>query len=97
MHSEKLELRTPDSFPAFPYDPPYDIQTSLMKHLYTSIEKKHVTVIESPTGTGKTLSLLCASLTWLADNKQRSQKGMLDAVAGTTDDRTRLYYAMISS
>ncbi|KAL4080644.1 DNA repair helicase [Scleroderma citrinum] len=74
---DSLILPTPDQFPAFPYDPPYSIQTDLMRHVYSSIEKKHVSIVESPTGTGKTLSLLCASLTWLADEQQRARKGKI--------------------
>ncbi|KAF5362893.1 hypothetical protein D9758_007152 [Tetrapyrgos nigripes] len=77
-----LELATPDSFPAFPYNPPYPIQVDLMRHLYTAIEHRKVTIVESPTGTGKTLSLLCASLTWLNDEKNRARKGRLDRMAG---------------
>ena len=51
-----LELRTPEDFPAFPYQPPYSIQVDLMRHLYTSLEKKAVTIVESPTGTVSTLN-----------------------------------------
>lgn len=46
-----LHLETPDVFPAFPYDTPYSIQTDLMRHLYEAIEKRAVTIVESPTGT----------------------------------------------
>lgn len=46
-----LNLPTPSSFPAFPFNPPYEIQVELMRHLYSSIEDKKVTIIESPTGT----------------------------------------------
>ncbi|KAJ7855956.1 helicase C-terminal domain-containing protein [Mycena olivaceomarginata] len=80
-----LSLPTPTEFPAFPYSPPYPIQVDLMRHLYTSIEQKKVTIVESPTGTGKTLSLLCASLTWLGDEKNRAKKGILDALGTETD------------
>ncbi|KAK0201976.1 helicase C-terminal domain-containing protein [Desarmillaria ectypa] len=79
-----LSLPTPDEFPAFPYSPPYPIQVELMRHLYTSIEERKVTIVESPTGTGKTLSLLCASLTWLTDEKNRARKGKM-AVLGEFD------------
>ena len=51
MCHEDLVLPTPKWFPAFPYDPPYSIQTDLMKHVYSSIEKRQVTIVESPTGT----------------------------------------------
>ncbi|KAJ7164685.1 helicase C-terminal domain-containing protein [Mycena crocata] len=80
-----LNLPTPLEFPAFPYSPPYPIQVDLMRHLYTSIEEKKVAIVESPTGTGKTLSLLCAGLTWLADEKNRAKKGILDALGTETE------------
>ncbi|KAG2758164.1 DNA repair helicase [Suillus brevipes Sb2] len=77
MDNDDLVLSTPSNFPAFPYDPPYSIQIDLMRHVYTSIEKRQVTIVESPTGTGKTLSLLCSSLSWLVDEKDRGRKGQL--------------------
>ncbi|KAG9003121.1 ATP-dependent DNA helicase chl1 [Tulasnella sp. 427] len=77
---EALALSTPDTFPAFPYDPPYTIQLDLMRHLYASIEGKKVSILESPTGTGKTLSLLCGAITWLKDEQTRSKKGQLAAL-----------------
>ncbi|KAG8888096.1 ATP-dependent DNA helicase chl1, partial [Tulasnella sp. 403] len=80
MPNHDLELSTPESFPVFPYDPPYSIQLELMKHLYASLESRKVAVLESPTGTGKTLSLLCGSLTWLKDDQERSKKGRLAAM-----------------
>lgn len=52
-----------------PYHP-YGIQKDFMLALYDCIEEGNVGIFESPTGTGKTLSLLCGSLTWLRDNKR---------------------------
>ncbi|CAL1712032.1 unnamed protein product [Somion occarium] len=80
-----LKLETPGSFPAFPFLP-YEIQFNLMQHLYTSIEDRKVTIVESPTGTGKTLSLLCASLTWLRDELDRVKRGKLAASEGDALD-----------
>ncbi|KAI0300192.1 helicase C-terminal domain-containing protein [Russula brevipes] len=79
-----LILPIPDSFPAFPFNPPYSIQVELMRHIYSAIECRQVSIAESPTGTGKTLSLLSATLTWLDDDKYRARKGQLDAL--TSDD-----------
>lgn len=53
-----------------PYDP-YDIQFRFMSQLYQCIEKGQVGIFESPTGTGKSLSLICGALTWLRDHKRR--------------------------
>ncbi|KAJ3847929.1 helicase C-terminal domain-containing protein [Lentinula lateritia] len=85
MSSDTLILPTPEIFSAFPYTPPYNIQAQLMQHLYEAIENRKVTVIESPTGTGKTSSLLCASLTWLHDEKNRARKGKLNNAAAGDD------------
>lgn len=85
MAQTDLTLPTPTHFPAFPYDPPYPIQLDIMRHLYAAIEQGKVTIVESPTGTGKTLSLLCASMTWLADDKNRAKKGKLREMAGEGD------------
>ncbi|KAH9856751.1 DNA repair helicase [Lenzites betulinus] len=79
-----LKLNTPDSFPAFPFIP-YNIQLDLMQHVYTSVECGKVSITESPTGTGKTLSLLCASLTWLRDEQERARKGRLGGSTASTD------------
>ncbi|KAI0827672.1 DNA repair helicase [Trametes gibbosa] len=79
-----LKLNTPDAFPAFPFKP-YSIQLDLMRHVYTSVECGKVAITESPTGTGKTLSLLCASLTWLRDEQERARKGKLDMNMSNTD------------
>ena len=60
-----LQLPTPSCFPAFPYDAPYDIQLDLMRHLYTSIEQRKVTIVESPTGTVSTRVLvLVGGIDW---------------------------------
>ncbi|CAK0764311.1 hypothetical protein CVIRNUC_003145 [Coccomyxa viridis] len=53
-------------FPAFPYEP-YSIQQDFMQALYEAIDKGQIGLFESPTGTGKTLSLICSSLQWLED------------------------------
>jgi chromosome transmission fidelity protein 1 len=54
-----------------PYQP-YDIQKDFMNAVYSCLEDGKVGIFESPTGTGKSLSLICGSLTWLRDHKRRS-------------------------
>jgi chromosome transmission fidelity protein 1 len=51
---------------------PYDIQEEFMSAVYDCLEGGKVGVFESPTGTGKSLSLICGSLTWLRDHKRRT-------------------------
>lgn len=60
-----------------PYQP-YDIQTEFMNAVYDCLETHKVGIFESPTGTGKSLSLICGSLTWLRDHKRRAfEEGFL--------------------
>lgn len=66
-----------------PYEP-YNIQLEFMQKLYQCIEDGNVGVFESPTGTGKSLSLICAALTWLRDDERRSLFG--DAGDGDGQD-----------
>ncbi|CBX94319.1 hypothetical protein IAQ61_006322 [Plenodomus lingam] len=54
-----------------PYTP-YEIQNDFMHAVYNCLESGKVGIFESPTGTGKSLSLICGSLTWLRDHKRRT-------------------------
>ncbi|DBA94863.1 TPA: hypothetical protein ACH3X1_002400 [Trebouxia sp. C0004] len=58
-------------FPAFPYEP-YDIQRRFMESMYATLETGGVGLFESPTGTGKTLSLICSILQWLEDRQEKA-------------------------
>ncbi|XP_069358195.1 ATP-dependent DNA helicase DDX11 isoform X1 [Maniola hyperantus] len=51
---------------SFPFEP-YDIQKKFMNELYFTIENRKLGVFESPTGTGKSLSVCCGALQWLKD------------------------------
>ncbi|KAH8661551.1 helicase C-terminal domain-containing protein [Tricladium varicosporioides] len=54
-----------------PYTP-YTIQETFMSTVYQVLEEGKVGILESPTGTGKSLSLICGSLTWLRDHKRKT-------------------------
>uniref|UniRef100_A0A8C2UCT6 ATP-dependent DNA helicase DDX11 n=1 Tax=Coturnix japonica TaxID=93934 RepID=A0A8C2UCT6_COTJA len=60
------------SFP-FPYTP-YRIQEQFMAALYAALEAGRVGIFESPTGTGKSLSLICGALSWLRDFEEKKQQ-----------------------
>ncbi|CAJ0944270.1 unnamed protein product, partial [Mesorhabditis belari] len=67
---EKENDRRPYSFPY----PPYEIQMRLMNEINECIERKQVGIFESPTGTGKSLSVLCSTLTWLEKNAEKEKR-----------------------
>ncbi|KAH8819716.1 helicase C-terminal domain-containing protein [Xylogone sp. PMI_703] len=52
-----------------PYTP-YAVQEIFMKTVYQVLEESKIGILESPTGTGKSLSLICGALTWLRDHKR---------------------------
>ncbi|KAJ6443587.1 metaphase-anaphase transition protein (Mlo2) [Purpureocillium lavendulum] len=71
-----------------PYTP-YDVQEQFMRAVYEVLEAGdgQVGILESPTGTGKSLSLICASLTWLRNHKSSSHEAALrDAGAAYKDE-----------
>ena len=64
------KLKPPDIF-KFPFTP-YDIQHQFMHALFNVLESGKLGIFESPTGTGKSLSLICGALTWfLSSEKHR--------------------------
>jgi hypothetical protein len=73
-------------FPAFPFQP-YGIQKDFMAAIYEALDLRRIGIFESPTGTGKTLSLICSSLQWLQDEQSKvkeekaRQKALTDELA----------------
>ncbi|OQR82086.1 ATP-dependent RNA helicase, partial [Thraustotheca clavata] len=68
MSATKRQKLDEDEFAFnFPFRP-YSIQEELMKELYETIADRKIGIFESPTGTGKSLSLICGALSWLKDN-----------------------------
>lgn len=49
---------------SFPFQP-YNIQISLMQSIVSCINEGKIGILESPTGTGKSMSIICATLSWL--------------------------------
>ncbi|XP_071278362.1 ATP-dependent DNA helicase DDX11 isoform X1 [Agelaius tricolor] len=76
----------PGRFP-FPYTP-YRIQEQFMEALYGALEAGRVGIFESPTGTGKSLSLICGALAWLRDweEKRRQEEEQLLALGAGGQD-----------
>ncbi|KAJ1899188.1 hypothetical protein LPJ66_002269 [Kickxella alabastrina] len=50
----------------FPFTP-YPSQLGMMQHMIQALNNAQNTMIESPTGSGKSLALLCAALAWRRD------------------------------
>ncbi|KAF8866317.1 ATP-dependent RNA helicase chl1 [Acephala macrosclerotiorum] len=68
-----------------PYTP-YAIQETFMGTVYDVLEAGNVGILESPTGTGKSLSLICGSLTWLRDFKGRAFEEGLNWTQDDSDE-----------
>lgn len=76
VKDELVDKKTNHAF-CFPF-PPYDIQVDLMNSMTRVMDESLIGIMESPTGTGKTLSIICSSLSWLKkhrdDNKRKTQQ-----------------------
>ena len=71
----------------FPYTP-YEVQRVYMSKVIECLKEKRFGCLESPTGTGKTLALLCASLAWL-----QSQRG--GSTVPGMPFKTSMYYTTL--
>ncbi|XP_020282942.1 ATP-dependent DNA helicase DDX11 [Pseudomyrmex gracilis] len=71
-------METPQEFP-FPF-PAYEIQKQFMKELYECLENGKLGLFESPTGTGKSLSIICGALKWLIDHEKWEKQKLLSAI-----------------
>lgn len=78
MFGRSKALDCPASFP-FPFTP-YTIQDEFMRALYSVIENRKIGIFESPTGTGKTLTLMCSTLKWLSDHDQLNQVNLREQI-----------------
>lgn len=56
----------------FPFEP-YELQKNYMEKVMEALQNRTNAILESPTGTGKTLSLLCSTLAWLQMEKAQVQ------------------------
>ncbi|XP_047355930.1 ATP-dependent DNA helicase DDX11 isoform X1 [Vespa velutina] len=83
-------METPDAFP-FPFTP-YKIQEEFMKELYKCIENGNLGIFESPTGTGKSLSIICGALKWLIDH-EKLQKEELNSKINDLDNKIKMIEA----
>eukprot|EP00092_Neocalanus_flemingeri_P099279 GFUD01126656.1.p2 GENE.GFUD01126656.1~~GFUD01126656.1.p2 ORF type:complete len:436 (+),score=142.32 GFUD01126656.1:233-1540(+) len=83
MASDNL-LQPPDKF-KFPF-PPYDIQEQFMTELFQVLEGGKLGIFESPTGTGKSLSLICGALTWFLESEKQKRIKLEELVNDKTVD-----------
>ncbi|KAL2338079.1 hypothetical protein Fmac_012525 [Flemingia macrophylla] len=78
-------------FPGFPFKP-YSIQIDFMNILYQSLNQGGVSMLESPTGTGKTMSVICGALQWVVDRRLQQEaasgegRGEGDGGVGSDDE-----------
>ncbi|XP_030765068.1 ATP-dependent DNA helicase DDX11 [Sitophilus oryzae] len=81
-------LKEPDEFP-FPF-PPYNIQLEFMQKLYFALENRKMGIFESPTGTGKSLSIICGAIKWLKDHEQREKDALSEQITSLELEKVEL-------
>lgn len=81
-------METTEEFP-FPF-PPYPIQTQFMKELYKCLENSKLGIFESPTGTGKSMSIICGALKWLFDYEELQKDELTNAIS-ELDEQIKQY------
>ncbi|CAI5711867.1 unnamed protein product [Hyaloperonospora brassicae] len=74
-------------FFCFPYEP-YAIQLDLMRQIWHTLERRRCGIFESPTGTGKSISLICGALTWLTKHTDEFGLPRADGPTSTPSSAT---------
>ncbi|XP_062554227.1 ATP-dependent DNA helicase DDX11 [Armigeres subalbatus] len=74
----------------FPFATPYAIQLDLMRSLYSAVDQRQVGIFESPTGTGKSLTLTCGVLSWLRDYEAAVAKELVEKIDRLKEEVRRL-------
>jgi len=82
--SSSGRLPVPNNF-QFPFTP-YHIQDQFMRALFTCLEEGQLGIFESPTGTGKSLSLICGALTWYLASEKKRKEELEKQVTGKVDE-----------
>lgn len=72
----------------FPYEP-YDIQRLLVQKIQDTIQRERVGVLASPTGTGKSLSVICAVCDWILKERQLQRENVLRRIQECEDNIQR--------
>ncbi|XP_077325097.1 ATP-dependent DNA helicase DDX11 [Lithobates pipiens] len=86
-----MDVSSETTAPKFPFPfPPYPIQEQFMSELYRVLEAGKVGIFESPTGTGKSLSLICGSLSWLRDFEEKKRQEELLALSVGDSEKNRI-------
>ncbi|XP_034664578.1 ATP-dependent DNA helicase DDX11 [Drosophila subobscura] len=90
QYSPRQCLDTPEATDfGFPFAP-YAIQEQLMQELFSVLERRQVGIFESPTGTGKSLTLTCGALTWLHQHEELVRSELLQRIAEVEKEIDRL-------
>ena len=79
MDSESDGVVVPPEEFQFPFSP-YEIQKDFMRELFHCLQDGKLGIFESPTGTGKSLSLICGSLTWFLESEKANRTKLEEIV-----------------
>ncbi|CAG2219451.1 RTEL1 [Mytilus edulis] len=72
---------------SFPFEP-YACQVTYMEKVMESLQKNVNGILESPTGTGKTLCLLCSTLAWLESRKAQTELNRQVSIASIMGEQS---------
>lgn len=74
---------------SFPFEP-YQCQVTYMEKVMECLQTNVNGILESPTGTGKTLCLLCSSLAWLESRKAQTELNRQVSLASIMGEQTSI-------